>query len=154
MIRAILAALLLAMTAAAEELKGQVVRVSDGDTIVVLDAGKVQHKIRLAGIDAPEKAQAYGDKAKDALAALVAGKEVRVEVSGRDRYGREIGRVFVGVVDANLEQIKAGFAWHYAQFAPAAKDLAEAQEKARAGKLGLWKNSAPVAPWDFRKKKA
>jgi len=154
MIRAILAALLLAITAAAEEIRGQVVRVSDGDTIVVLDAGKVQHKIRLAGIDAPEKAQAYGDKAKDALAALVAGKEVRVEVSGRDRYGREIGRVFVGAVDANLEQIKGGFAWHYAQFAPAAKDLAEAQEKARAGKLGLWKDAAPVAPWDFRKKKA
>lgn len=151
MIRTLLAALLLALTAAAEDLRGRVVRVSDGDTVTVLDAGKVEHRVRLAGIDAPEKAQAYGDKSKEALAALVAGKEVRVEISGKDKYGREIGRVFVGDVEANLEQVKAGMAWHYAQFAPAAKNLREAQERARAGKLGLWKDEAPVAPWDWRK---
>ncbi|MEN9360626.1 MAG: Thermonuclease precursor [Verrucomicrobiota bacterium] len=153
MIRLLFLGILLTLTAVAEEIKGTVVRVSDGDTIVVLDAGKTQHKIRLAGIDAPESHQAYGDKAKDSLAGMVAGKEVRVEVAGKDRYGREIGRVFAGALDVNLEQVKTGFAWHYAQYAKDAKDLAEAQEKARAGKLGLWKDKEPVAPWEFRKAK-
>jgi len=152
MIRSILAALLLAACASAEELRGRVVDVHDGDTITVLDAAKAQHKVRLAGIDAPESKQAFGEASRKSLAGLVAGKEVVVDVEGRDRYGREIGRVRVGEVDANLEQVKAGMAWHYLRYAPKAADLAAAEKAARTARAGLWADSAPTPPWDWRKK--
>jgi len=86
----------------AATLTGSTVRVTDGDTIVILSEGNVQHKIRLQGIDAPERGQAYGTKSKEHLAGLVAGRFVVVEYDKRDRYGRIVGKVLVGGKDARL----------------------------------------------------
>ena len=97
-------------------LTGRVVRVTDVDTIVVLDAGNAQHKIRLQGIDAPERGQAYGTKSKDHLSDSVAGKFLVVGYDKRDRYERILGKVLLSNQDMNLVQVKAGFAWHYKQY--------------------------------------
>jgi endonuclease YncB( thermonuclease family) len=108
--------LALVRNTAAGTLQGQVVSVSDGDTATVLDANKRPNKIRLAGIDAPEKAQAYGQKAKDSLSELVYGKTVDVEWTKLDRYNRIVGKITLNDVDINLEQIKRGMAWHYKHY--------------------------------------
>jgi endonuclease YncB( thermonuclease family) len=97
----------------ADVLLGNVVAVSDGDSITVLDETKQRHVIRLMGIDAPEKAQAFGQTSKESLNELVFNKEVSVTWFKKDRYGRTIGNVYVGSTDACLEQIKRGLAWHY-----------------------------------------
>ena len=109
--------LLLSASSHAEMYEGRVVGVSDGDSITVLDSAKRQHKVRLAGIDAPELKQAFGQASKRSLSALVFGKTVAVETVKRDRYDRQIGKVLVDGRDANLAQIEAGFAWHYKQYA-------------------------------------
>ena len=109
----IYALLCLALHTFAATIEGRVVGVADGDTITVLDTGKVQHKIRLAGIDAPEKAQPYGQTSKRSLSDLVYGKTVTVDTDKTDRYGREVGKVLVDGVDTNLEQVRRGLAWHY-----------------------------------------
>jgi endonuclease YncB( thermonuclease family) len=100
----------------ADTLTGRVVRVIDGDTIVVLDPSNAQHKIRLTGIDAPERKQAFGSKSKEYLPDSVAGKFVVVEYNKRDRYQRILGKVLLGDEDLNLEQIRAGLAWHYKKY--------------------------------------
>jgi len=105
--------LALACTANAETITGRVVGVADGDTITVLDGDKVQHKIRLSGIDAPEKKQAFGNRSKESLSALAFDKTVDVETSKRDRYGRQIGKVLVNGQDVNLVQVERGMAWFY-----------------------------------------
>ena len=109
---AFLVLLLAFRSAHAETLSGRVVRVTDGDTIVVLDADKVQRKIRLQGIDAPERRQAFGTKSKEHLSDLVAGKTVEVDYSKYDRYQRILGKVMVGGEDVNLEQVEDGMACH------------------------------------------
>jgi endonuclease YncB( thermonuclease family) len=113
--RSLCVAFLLAATgpALAETLVGMVVAVQDGDTLTVLDAEKVQHKIRLAGIDAPEKGQPWGQRSKEGLSALAYRREVAVEWHKRDRYGRLIGKVLVEHRDVNLTQVSSGLAWHY-----------------------------------------
>jgi endonuclease YncB( thermonuclease family) len=121
----------------------------------VLDATKTQHKIRLAGIDAPEKAQAFGQRSKESLSDLLFDQRVTVETSKRDRYGRSVGTVLVDGLDANLEQVKRGMAWHYKtyereQSPQERQDYAKAEEVARAARVGLWKDAQPVPPWDFR----
>jgi micrococcal nuclease len=133
----------------AEFIYGKVVGVSDGDTITVLDSANTRHKIRLNQIDAPEKRQAFGQRSKQSLSDLVFGKNVQVDVSTRDRYGREIGQVLVNGTDANLEQVKRGLAWVYRQYA---KDRAyfAAEEAARANRIGLWSQPNPTPPWEFR----
>lgn len=97
----------------AQTLKGKVVRVSDGDTVVLLDADNTQQKIRLNGIDAPENGQPYGDKSKEYLSGLIAGKEVAVEIKGKDQYKRILGVVYLGDTNINAEMIRAGYAWNY-----------------------------------------
>lgn len=92
----------------ADTIAGKVVGVTDGDTVTVLDATKTQHKIRLSGIDAPEKAQPFGQRSKENLSNFLFGKQVVVDAGKTDRYGRSVGKVFVGGVDANLEQVSAG----------------------------------------------
>lgn len=136
--------------------EGRVVGVSDGDSITVLDSAKRQHKVRLAGIDAPELKQAFGQASKRSLSALVFGKTVVVETEKRDRYDRQIGKVLVEGRDANLAQIEAGFAWHYKQYAAEQSAIdqrlyAEAEDDARASRRGLWQDRNPLAPWDFRR---
>lgn len=133
---------------------GTVVHVADGDTVTVLDASKTQHRIRLAGIDAPEKRQPFGEASRKHLGSFVAGKLVAVEWHKRDRYGRIVGKVMQGATDAGLEQIRAGLAWHYKKYEreqpPADRATYAAGEvEARAKRLGLWSEN-PVAPWVWR----
>jgi endonuclease YncB( thermonuclease family) len=147
--------LALACAAHAETVTGRVVGVADGDTITVLDADKVQHKIRLAGIDAPEKKQAFGNRSKESLSDMVFDKTVNVETEKRDRYGRQIGKVLVNGQDVNLAQVERGMAWFYRQYqreqSPNDRKLYEAAEDAaKAGRRGFWRDSDPVPPWDFR----
>ena len=96
----------------AATLSGKVVGISDGDTIDVLDSSKTTHRIRLAGIDAPEKAQPFGQRSKEHLSDSVFGKQVDVQGGKIDKYGRTVGKILVNGFDANLEQIRAGLAWH------------------------------------------
>ena len=128
-----------------------VVKVSDGDTITVIDAGGNQVRVRLWGIDAPEKAQAFGEASRRQLAAVVAGKDVRLERRGHDRYGRLLAEVYVGDENANLEQVRGGWAWHYAAFARKATAYAEAEKSARERRCGLWADANPVPPWEWRR---
>lgn len=128
---------------------------NDGDTLTILDSSNTQIKIRLAGIDAPEKAQAYGQKSKESLSDLVFGKTVKVETAKKDRYGRTIGMILVDNQDMNLEQIKRGLAWHYKAYAKEqskedASSYAEAENAARSSRRSLWADEQPVPPWDFR----
>lgn len=152
------ALLLAALACTAATIEGRVVGVADGDTITVLDASKVQHKIRLAGIDAPEKKQAFGQRSKQSLSDLVFNKAVTVETNKRDKYQREVGKVLVDGTDANLEQVKRGMAWFYRQYqreqSPNDRRLYEAAEDAaKADKRGLWHDADPTPPWKFRKNK-
>ena len=115
----------------------------------------MQHKIRLGGIDAPEKAQPYGQKSKQSLSDIVFSKTVMVETGKTDRYGREVGKVLVDGVDANLEQIKLGLAWHYKAYQreQSPEDrlaYAAAEKDAAAAHIGLWQDAVPVAPWEWR----
>ena len=154
---AIILALLLGLTCHAATIDGRVVSVADGDTITVLDADNVQHKIRLAGIDAPEKKQPFGQRSKQSLSDLVFDKAVTVDTNKRDKYKRNVGKVLVDGTDANLEQIKRGMAWHYKQYqreqSPADQQSYTAAEiEARAAMLGLWREAEQVPPWEFRHK--
>ena len=128
---------------------GDVVGVADGDTITVLDADKVQHKIRLAEIDAPEKAQPFGNRSKQTLSALVYGKAVLIVDQGHDRYKRTIGRVYQGDVDVSAEQVKQGLAWVYRKYSKDAT-LSPLENEAKAQRLGLWADAEPVPPWTWR----
>ena len=153
-------ALLLALSfgASAETIAGRVVGIADGDTVTVLDAEKAQHKIRLSGIDAPEKAQAFGNRSKESLSDLAFDKTVTVETGKRDRYGREVGKVLVNGRDVNLIQVERGMAWHYKAYEreqpPNDRKLYDAAEiEARAARRGLWRDPEPTPPWDYRKAK-
>ncbi len=135
----------------------KVVKVVDGDTIYVIDTNKTREKIRLAGIDAPEKKQAYGQKSKQYLSSMAASKKVDIEYRKKDRYGRIIGKVLIDQIDVNLKMIKAGLAWHYKQYekeqsSADRKAYSVAESSARQERVGLWKDETPVAPWFFRQK--
>ena len=144
-----------AAPALAATLYGQVVGVSDGDTVTVLVDGHSQVHVRIAGIDAPEKRQPYGQRSKQLMSDCAFGKEVAVEWKKIDRYGRTVGKVVSKGVDCGLRQIELGMAWHYKTYA---KDqsredreaYAEAEERARAKGRGLWSDADPVPPWQYR----
>ena len=153
--KSILIALLTCAVTTSWAFEARVVGVSDGDTVTVLDANKVQHKIRVSGVDAPEKGQFAGNRSKENLSDLVFGKTVSIPDGKVDRYGRTVSRIIVNGIDAGLEQVKAGMAWHYKQYEveQSSTDRANysaAELKARAAKLGLWAEDAPVRPQDFR----
>ena len=157
--------LMVGIGASAETLTGMVVGVADGDTITVLDANREQHKIRVAGIDAPEKAQPFGQRSKESLSAMVFGKEVDVQWNKRDRYQRIVGKVWVQPVscptcpktlDAGLAQLTLGLAWWYQKYAKeqSPEDAGRyefAEQEARAKRAGLWADGQPIPPWDWRK---
>ena len=129
--------------------EGQVVGVADGDTITVRTEGNKQIKVRLAEIDAPEKSQAFGQRSKQSLSDMVFGKTVRVEQQDVDRYGRVVGRIFVGGSDVNAEQVRQGMAWVYRQYARDAR-LLKLEQEARDVKRGLWSDLNPMPPWEYR----
>ena len=159
------AMLVFSIGALAETLTGTVVGVADGDTITVLDANRAQHKIRLGGIDAPEKAQPFGQRSKESLSAMVFGKEVDVQWNKRDRYQRIVGKVWVQPVscptcpktlDAGLAHLTLGLAWWYRKYAKEqppedAGRYEFAEQEARAKHAGLWADGRPISPWDWRK---
>jgi micrococcal nuclease len=134
------------------EISGEVVKIADGDTLTVLDGSKTQHKIRLAGIDAPEKGQAFGTKARENLAAKVFRRNVRVEVIDVDRYRREVGRIYLGDRFINMEMVRDGFAWRYIQY-DKPREFAAAEDDAREHRRGLWTDPNPTPPWEWRKAK-
>ncbi len=140
----------------ADTLTGKVVKVADGDSITVLDNTNTQHRIRLQGIDAPERKQAFGNASRKHLANLVAGKKVTVKWAKRDRYGRIVGFVFVDGKDIDLVQLKAGMAWFYRYYqkelsAENRKRYAQAEEQARSERRGLWRDKNPMPPWEWRR---
>lgn len=146
--------LLAAPWAGAWTLQGQVVAVLSGDTIRVRDDRKVQHTVRLAGLDAPEKYQTYGQRSLDSLRELVFQRYVIVEVP-RKAGSPHVGRVRIDGRDINLEQLQAGAAWFdrsRAQDLPAATREAfmAAEADARVRRTGLWRESKPIPPWEFR----
>lgn len=152
---AVLAMLLHAAACWSADFAGRIVGVVDGDTVDLLSPSKEVHRIRLAGIDAPEKGQPFGAPAKRALSDLVFNRQVVVSVSKHDRYGRLVGKVLVAGVDANLQMVRNGFAWHYKKYArEQSRDdqerYAAAEVSARFARQGLWADAHPVAPWDFR----
>ena len=131
--------------------EAKVVKVTDGDTITVL-LDKTEHTIRLEGIDAPEKKQAFGTKARQALADKIFGETVRVEWNKRDRYKRIIGRVYLDKQDISLEMVKEGLAWHYTKYSKEAA-LADAEKEARKAGRGLWADKEHVPPWEWRRER-
>jgi micrococcal nuclease len=142
-------------SALSKDISGKVIRVSDGDTITVLDANKSKHKIRLYGIDSPEGGQAFGDKAKKATSSLVYGKNVEINVLDRDRYGREVGIVFHNNTNINGELLKQGYAWVYTEYCKVrtCNEWLEFEKKARAAHFGLWADPNPIPPWEWRTEK-
>jgi endonuclease YncB( thermonuclease family) len=136
--------------ALAESFQGRVVAITDGDTIRVL-RGTEQVRVRLHGIDTPEKRQALGTRARQYAGELAHEKLVRVEVKDTDRNGRIVGVVILpDGRNLNHELVRAGFAWWFEKYARNDDDLARLEQEARKAKRGLWADASPVAPWEFR----
>jgi endonuclease YncB( thermonuclease family) len=148
------------------EITGRVVAVTDGDTIKVLDVDNSSHKIRLSGIDAPERSQPFGGASRKKLESMVAGKQVIVYPIKYDRYGRILGNVWVQPVDCprcgktlhvNHAQVLAGMAWWYRYYADEQSEedrgrFESAEREAIARKWGLWADPDPVPPWVWRRR--
>lgn len=130
----------------------RVVRVADGDTITILHSDNTQEKIRLYGIDCPERSQAYGKKARKYTSSLVFGKQVTIRSMDRDRYGRNVAWVYVGETNLNAELVRAGYAWHYRKHSNN-QLLQKLEDEARIARAGLWQDENPVPPWKYRKGK-
>jgi endonuclease YncB( thermonuclease family) len=157
---------LLPSPAYAQQLHGLVVGIADGDTITVLEPNHHQHKIRLSGIDAPEKSQPFGQKSKASLSAMVFKREVEVIGNKTDRYGRTIAKVMAAdpncndpvcpkIHDVGLMQVMSGMAWWYRRYAKEQtptdrEDYEVAELNAKARQLGLWADRNPTPPWDWR----
>ena len=129
-------------------IKAKVIKVSDGDSIIsIIDKKKV--KIRMFGIDAPEKTQDYGSDSQKYLERAILNKVIDVKVIEKDQYGRTVGKVFYKNEDINLKMIETGNAWHYRKLAPKEKTYFNAEKKAKKSKIGLWRKKA-LAPWQYR----
>ena len=144
---------LLLLPSLTNALTGKVISVADGDTITVLDSSNRQHKIRLYGIDCPESKQAFGNAAKKLTSSLTYKKTATVTEYDTDRYGRTVGVVQVNGVNVNEEIIRAGYAWQYQKYCKESfcGDWLNIEGQARNAKIGLWGDSDPVPPWDWRK---
>ena len=144
--------LLFTLSAQAETLEGKVIKIADGDTLTLLTSANKQIKIRLAGIDTPEKKQPFGKRAKQALANLAFQKQALVEVETKDRYGRTVGTVFVGSQNLNAELVRQGMAWVYRKYTDDER-LYALESEAKQAKRGLWLDENPIPPWEWRKGK-
>jgi len=140
-----------------ETIYARVVGISDGDTITVLAEGNKRMKIRLQGIDAPERSQAFGMRSRQNLAKLIFGKNVQIKSHGLDKYSRTLGVILIEDQDINEQMVKDGFAWFYRRYE---KDLTsdqasryeQAEIEAKENQRGLWVDTNPTPPWDYRKK--
>lgn len=136
---------------ASADISGRIVRVLDGDTVEMLEPGNQLARIRLAGIDAPEKSQPFGQRSRQELSSIVAQRHVTVTGSDTDRYGRLLGTVWLGVTDVNAEQIRKGLAWAYRYHGkPARPDYAVLEAESRRQAVGLWSEPGPTEPWRWR----
>lgn len=150
LIPALISALLVGQAYAAE-IAGKVVDVADGDTLTLL-INRQQVRVRLAEIDAPERYQAFGTRSRQSLHELCHGKVAKVQDNGQDRYGRIIGQVSCGGVDANAEQVRRGLAWVFDRYARPDSPLHPLQDHARSMRAGLWSDPHPVPPWEWRRR--
>ena len=135
---------------------GRVVRIADGDTVTLLDSTNTQHRIRLQGIDAPESHQDFGTQSKKSLSDMIFGKDVTANCDKTDQYGRQVCKIVFGDKDINLEQVKAGMAWHYKDYereqSPEDRQIyARAEDEARNARRGLWVDANPIEPSEFRR---
>lgn len=141
-----------ATVASAQKFTVKVVGVFDGDTFTAINRDNLQLKIRINGIDAPEKGQDFGNKAKQALSDYIYGKDITIDVQSQDRWGRYISYVFTpGGKDVSLLMLEEGMAWHFKRY-DVTEEYAKAEERAKANNKGLWSMPNPVAPWDYRHK--
>jgi endonuclease YncB( thermonuclease family) len=130
----------------------RVIAITDGDTFKALNAENQQIKIRMYGIDAPEKTQAFGTKAKQYLSDLIFEKTIAITIDDIDRYGRTVARVYTSDgKEVAVEMLKAGMVWHYKQYSKS-EEYAVLEAEAREAERGLWADSDAVPPWEFRKK--
>lgn len=148
----LLVSLLISESVTAEEIIGSVVGVADGDTLTILVNEHEQIKVRLAEIDAPEKAQPFGQRSKQSLSDLCFGKDAVLQKTDTDRYGRTVAKVHCAGIDANAKQIRVGLAWAYRKYLHDQSFL-NLESEARTAKRGLWIDSDPVPPWEYRKLK-
>lgn len=128
-----------------------VIGVSDGDTLTVMNKGRPL-KVRLANIDAPEKAQPFGARSKQSLSELCFGRDATLDGAKKDRYGRTVAVVHCDAINANVAQIRNGMAWVYTQYNHDAA-LPAIEAMARLSRLGLWSDRQPQEPWLFRKER-
>jgi endonuclease YncB( thermonuclease family) len=136
-------------------IEGKVINVHDGDTVTVLDQNNKKFHIRLQGIDAPELKQEFGDVSQENLSRMVLGKDVTIVWTKLDKYRRTVGTIMLNGHDVNIEQVRAGMAWHFKKYedeqSPAdRRTYAAAEQQARAAKLGLWKQADPMQPGEWR----
>lgn len=145
------AILIFSLSCAEEERQGHVVKVIDGDTFE-MKSGKEKIRVRLFGIDSPERGQAFNVKAKGFTASLIAGKEVTVIIRNTDRYGRFVGDVFrEDGLHVNAEILKAGYAWHFTRYSND-PEFARLEQEAREARRGIWRDDHPIPPWEFRRR--
>lgn len=131
-------------------LEGKVIKIVDGDTFDLLMDNNITIRIRMNGIDCPERKQDYNQVCKDALAQYIFAKNINLETFGKDRYRRTIANVFYKNENINLMMIQNGFAWHYKKYS-SDPIMSKAEEDARYAKIGLWIRDHAIAPWDYRK---
>ena len=129
---------------------GKVVKIIDGDTFDVLKDDNTTIRVRMFGIDCPERRQDYYQVCKDALGSYIFGKNVELVTRGKDVFRRTLATVFYQKENINLKMIQNGFAWHFKRYS-SDPVMAEAENKARAAKIGLWKMDNAIAPWEYRR---
>lgn len=142
-----------AASMAADMITGNIVSVTDGDTVKIACPDGQCRKIRLYGIDAPEIKQEDGISARDYLNGMLGAGTVQVETCGSDRYGRIVGKIYCSGRYVNRAMVVAGLAWHYVPYARKDVDLALSQWLARQLKFGVWKRDTPISPWAYRQNK-
>lgn len=147
----LIALFMLGLSANAQTFQVKVIKISDGDTFSAINRDNLELKFRIYGIDAPEKKQAFGKKAKEYLSTLIFGQIITVNVQSQDSWGRYIANVYTtDKKDVSLEMLKAGMAWHYSKY-DNTLEYQEAEVRARIDRRGLWIDTNRIAPWDFRK---
>lgn len=139
----------LAFGAQAETFTARVIAVMDGDTVMVLRNGQ-KMKVRLANIDAPEKAQAFGKQSRESLLEMVGKKQVQIDSQAVDQYGRTVGLISVDGHSVNQEQVRRGMAWEYSHY-HSDRTYIMLQSEAQQSRRGLWSQNSPQPPWDWRK---
>lgn len=143
----------LLLCCASKDQKGHVVKVIDGDTFDIKYGNEIT-RVRLFGIDSPERGQAFNVKAKEFTASLVADKDVRVVIINKDRYGRSVADVYLeDGTHINSAIVKAGYAWHFKKYSDD-PELARLESEAHVARRGLWQDADAIAPWDFRRRRS